>query len=59
MLSKTSKGRENTSLEHLVVMKEVLKEGWGPRCHKYPGLEPGMEKSISGKFGKIQVKFGV
>lgn len=42
-----------------MVMKEVLKEGWGPSCHKYPGLEPGMEKSISGKFGKIQVKFGV
>lgn len=33
---------------------------WGPRCHKYPGLEPDMEKkSINGKFGKIQVKFGV
>lgn len=45
-----------------MVTKEVLKKGWGPRCHKYPGLEPGMEKEMeifSGKFGKIQVKFGV
>ena len=30
-----------------MVTKEVLKIGWGPRCHKYPGLEPDMEKRVS------------